>query len=280
MNSESADGWHDRFDPWPSAVDIHIAWEVSGARLAAERGDLVVIVDVLSFSTAVTSVVAGGATALSYSEAEIAQHGGRLSLCVEADAQIVAKERAPTDGSYSLSPANLGSIEPGERLIFTSANGAACTSAAALAPAVAIGCLNNRSAVALWVDGQLGSAGSGRCTVVACGERWSSSIGERGADTWRPGLEDHIGVGAIAAALGGLGRSLSVEATAAAASYGVMAGDVETTLAETVSGRELVARGHREDVVLAARVDSCGAVPVWDPGRGAVREFRDGTEPA
>ena len=75
-----------QFDPWPTKAQIHLEWGAIGAKLAAVRGDIVVIVDVLSFSTSVTVVLANGGTALSYSHQEIQAHGGpeavahRLSL--------------------------------------------------------------------------------------------------------------------------------------------------------------------------------------------------------
>ena len=40
------------FDPWPDAR-LHLDWGLDAARLAVERGDAVVIVDALSFSTTV-----------------------------------------------------------------------------------------------------------------------------------------------------------------------------------------------------------------------------------
>ena len=51
------------FDPWPDA-QLHLDWGLDAARLAAERGDAVVIVDALSFSTTVVMAVALGAEVL------------------------------------------------------------------------------------------------------------------------------------------------------------------------------------------------------------------------
>ena len=270
----------ERFDPWPDDVEVHIEWEAHGAALAAERGDLVVIVDVLSFSTSVTIAISQGATVLSYSEAEIAANGGRDRLCADVEAAIVSKKRTVTDG-YSLSPASLATIGPGERLIFTSLNGALCTAAAGPAPLVLIGCLLNRSAVAEWISRHwLGSSVDGgeegerrprRCTLIACGERWTSTAD---ADGWRPGIEDHLGVGAIASALSAAGHVLSVEAVVAARVFESAEGALAATLGASISGRELITRGFPDDVRLAASLDSVAEVAAWNTD-DAVRQFTD-----
>ncbi len=267
------------FDPWPTGVEVHVEWEAQGAELAAERGDLVVVVDVLSFSTSVTIAISRGTTVLSYSEAEIEQRGGRERLCAETGAEIVSKNRAAPDGGYSLSPASLATIGPGERLIFTSLNGALCTSAAAAAPAVLVASLLNRSAAASWISAHwLRSEGGGqgtqepaarRCTLIACGERWSSTAG---ADGWRPGIEDHLGVGAIASKLSSAGHVLSVEASMAAETFTSTESELESVLAASVSGRELIARGFADDVRLAGHLDSVTDVAHWDTAN-PVRAF-------
>ena len=126
------------FEPWPADAEVHVEWGPPGARLAGDRGDVVVIVDVLAFSTSVTTTVARGGTALSYSADELDAMGGRDQAAAALDAEIVAKDRAATTARFSLSPASLATIGPGDRLIFTSLNGAACTSAASNAPLVLV----------------------------------------------------------------------------------------------------------------------------------------------
>lgn len=268
--NEGSRGGGDGFDPWPTDAAVHVEWGPPGASLAAARGDLVVIVDVLSFSTAVTRAVAQGAVALSYSGAEIDQAGGRDAIAAALDAEIVAKDREATDARFSLSPASLSTLGPGDRLIFTSANGAACTSSASLSPAVLIGALTNRAAVAGDVEAAL-SEGVGRCTLVASGERWTSTTAE--SDGLRPSIEDQLGAGAIASLLADGGRVLSPEARLAAVAFEAMADDLNSVLRGCISGRELIERGFADDVGLASAVDSTQVVPRWDTGN-PVREFR------
>ena len=256
------------FEPWPADAQVHVEWGPPGARLAGERGDVVVIVDVLAFSTSVILTVSRGGTALSCSAAELDEMGGREQAAAALDAEIVAKDRAATTARFSLSPATLSTIQPGDRLVFTSLNGAACTAAAAKAPVVLIGALTNATAVAKVLAAILDGGVARRCTIVPCGERWTSVSDE--PDSLRPSIEDLLGAGAIVSALSG--RPQSPEAQLAASAYAAAAPRIADVLRRSVSGRELIERGFPEDVDLAAAVDSSTAVPRWDTSRPA-REF-------
>jgi 2-phosphosulfolactate phosphatase len=262
------------FEPWPSDAQVHVEWGPPGARLAGQRGDLVVIVDVLAFSTSVVLTTTKGGTALSYSEAELEEMGGRDRAAELLDAEIVARDRAATTARFSLSPASLATITTGDRLIFTSLNGAACTAAAAAAPFVIVGALTNASATARTVRYLLDAGVARRCTIVACGERWTSVADE--PDSLRPSIEDLLGAGSIVAALEGLTES--PEASLAAASFRAVEDEIPSVLRRSVSGRELIERGFPDDVELAAAVDSSEAVPQWDTSH-AVREFTPAARP-
>ena len=266
--SRSSDVGSGPFEPWPRDAEVHVEWGPVGARLAAERRDLVVIVDVLAFSTSVVLVADRGGIPLSYSAAELDAMGGRDRAAAELRAEVVAKDRAATTARFSLSPASLATVGPGDRVIFTSLNGAACTSAASQAPLVVVGALTNRSAVADSVRRALRGGVATRCTIVACGERWTSVADE--PDSLRPSVEDLLGAGAIASAARDL--RLSPEAAVAASTFDALADRIPEALRACLSGRELIERGFPEDVELAARVDSSSAVPVWDTS-SPVREF-------
>lgn len=256
------------FEPWPPHADVHLEWGPVGARLAAERGDVVVIVDVLAFSTSVVLVANRGGIPLSYSASELDAMGGRDRAAADLRAEVVARDRASTTARFSLSPASLATVGPGDRVIFTSLNGAACTSAASRAPLVIVGALTNRTSVAGTIRRTLRAGLAARCTIIACGERWTSVADE--PDSLRPSVEDLLGAGAIASAARDL--RLSPEAAVAAWSFDAVADRILDTLRGSVSGRELSDRGFPGDVELAARVDSSGAVPIWDTTR-PVREF-------
>lgn len=180
-------------------------------------------------------------------------------------------DRSSLAARFSLSPASLATIGPGDRLIFTSLNGASCTSAASNAPLVFVGGLTNRTAVAETVRSVLDAGVAQRCTVVACGERWTSVADE--PDSLRPGVEDLIGAGAIVSALSGL--RASAEAEVAAVSFIATEPRLLEVLRSCVSGRELIDRGFPDDVDLAAAIDSEAAVPCWNT-TNAIREFSAG----
>jgi 2-phosphosulfolactate phosphatase len=168
------------FDPSPSDVQIHVEWGSVGASLAGARGDIVVIVDVLSFSTSVTLVVSQGATVFSFSYDELDALGGHEAAAAEFNAEIIARDRQIGTSRFTLSPSSLMTARAGDRIIFTSLNGAYCTAAAKKSPVVLIGALTNRSAVANAVALLLKSNVSRGCTLIAAGERWASIAAEHG----------------------------------------------------------------------------------------------------
>lgn len=206
-------------------VDLDWGWE--GAARAAAKEGVVVIVDVLRFSTSVAAHVAAGA------EVEV----------------ISWKEGTLTQ---RLSPLSAG--EKG-RLKLSSLNGAQCTLRAASAPRLYAGALVNASAVA-----RAARAWGHPITVVACGERWRAP-GEDGA--LRFALEDLLGAGAVIAALRDLPSTS--EAKAARAAFLGARKQLLARLLACESGRELTAKGQEADVCFAAQVDGLNSVPLWNP---------------
>lgn len=73
-----------------------------GAVLASRRGDLVVVVDVLSFSTSVVEVIERGGTAFCLSPEELDHAGGREHVGRVHDAIVVSKQRSALAGEVSL----------------------------------------------------------------------------------------------------------------------------------------------------------------------------------
>ncbi|WP_417388326.1 2-phosphosulfolactate phosphatase [Gimesia sp.] len=258
------------FDPWPD-TQVHIEWGVPGAALAMERGDYVVLVDILSFSTSVSIACSRGARVLVYSLEEIESMGGREQTTKLLNADIVTKSRHALPGRYSLSPASLMDCKQNERLIVTSLNGAQCVAAAGSAGRSIIGCFRNRRATADYLSQILKSNPSDnkRITLVPCGEMWSSIASHVG---WRPSIEDWLGAGAIAERLVEQGLTSSTETNAAIAAFVSCSSDIHDALLNCVSGRELITRSFSKDVKLAAEIDVEASTVV--ECREGTREFQ------
>jgi 2-phosphosulfolactate phosphatase len=221
-------------------------WGPSGLRALAPHADVVVIVDVLRFTTAVSAAVEAGATVLPYRWAD----DGAAAFARERHAVLAGRRE---DGGPSLSPTDLLSSEPGTRLVLPSPNGSALAFAARDHGArhVLAGSLRNagataRRAAALAPDGVV--------AVIAAGERWHGATGPI-----RLAVEDLLGSGAVLAALDPSSAvappACSPEAAAARAAFVAARPLLHDALAQSGSGRDLIARGWDDDVATAAALD-------------------------
>lgn len=229
-----------------------MGWD--GAARAAARGDIVVIVDVLRFSSAVTRAVEQGAIVYPRAYGEDVE-----TIAAELGAVLAAKSWDDQDRTFSLSPRSYANIEFGTRVVLPSPNGATCTLRASAAPRVFAGCLLNASAVAACVEREM-SGSDVACTVLAAGERWP----QPGADgELRFALEDHLGAGAIISAID---LTPSPEALACREAFRSTRDLIQETLLGCASGRELRAHGREQDVLDCARLDDSQAVPLLRNG--------------
>src|SRR5688572_9743703 len=218
-------------DPWSQdGYRCRLEWGRRGARVAAARGDVLVVIDVLRFSTTVVTAV---------------QHGGMIYPCAWSDdpaayaarlgaEAAVRRRRATEQGRFSLSPLTFLAIEPGTRVVLASPNGAACSQYGREVRHLLVGALVNAGAVAEAVAEILASTEL-NVTVLACGERWKqpNEDGEL-----RFAIEDYLGAGAI---LSGLPTSLSRSPEALLCQRAFLAArdDLSQIVAESGSGREL-----------------------------------------
>ncbi|GMA86262.1 hypothetical protein GCM10025868_15120 [Angustibacter aerolatus] len=182
---------------------MDLEWGLQGARRFAERVDVVVVVDVLSFSTSVTVACERGARVWPHPGGEEAH---ALARSIEA---VLAGTRSHTSGP-SLSPTSLLDLPEGSRLVLPSPNGSSITHALMNAKvAVVAGGLRNAAAVARYVR----DVGAERVAVVPAGERWPDH-------SLRFAYEDLVGAGAVVRRLTetvpGLFRSPEAEAAALA----------------------------------------------------------------
>jgi len=206
------------------------------------RDAVVVIVDVLSFSTAVT--VACGRGAHIYPCQWSGERAAELARA--KNARLASKTR---HDPFSLSPSALREIPPGTRMVLPSRNGSAIAFAARQAgfTSIVAGCLRNAAAVARWI-------GERPAAIIACGERWSD-------DSLRFAIEDWLAAGAIIVAMP---HARSAEAVAAAAAFEWLAGDLAGALRGSLSGRELIDAGWESDVEVASELNVDEVVPALD----------------
>jgi 2-phosphosulfolactate phosphatase len=275
---------------------VRMEWGLRGAEAISMGADHAVIVDVLSFTTAVSVALDQRTEVFPYpwrDESAMAfarQHRATLAvnrreatssgtpaaqaiaaqaIAAQASAaQASAAQADPTVGApspplVSLSPASIRAAPGLDRIVLPSPNGSAL--ATALAPSgrrILAGCLRNRAAVATWLASQPGSSGRPAViAVIAAGERWPD-------DTLRPAAEDLWGAGGIIAALENLGvTGLSPEARSAAAAWRAIEPRLGPALASCGSGAELASAGFADDVAIAAELDASSCVPVLSGGR-------------
>ena len=225
-----------------STVDV--AWGAAGARSLAASCDVLVIVDVLSFTTSLTIAVDRGAQVWPYSWGT----DGAEQFAREIGA-VLARGRSTRQGR-TLSPASLLDLEAGTRLVLPSPNGSAIAHAAASSSVpVAAGCLRNAKATVQLLTSYE------RVGLVAAGERWSDG-------SLRPAYEDWLGAGVIAEGLLARGTAGTPDADAAAA-----AASRPRPLEDCTSGLELLAKGFAVDVELAQERDVTGVVALMQSGR-------------
>ena len=232
-------------------VWIRLEWGPRAVDVFEEWADIVVVVDVLSFSTAVDVAVSQGAAVLPCAgdQAAAERLGQESAACVAVPRGDMSKTRP-----YSLSPASLVTLPGGTTLVLASPNGAALTAAlASSGPVVVAGCLRDTTTVGAYAA----SVGS-RIGVLAAGERWPDG-------SLRPAFEDLVGAGAVIAAI--CSGERSPEAAAAAAVYADAAADLYERLSDCMSGRELRSGGYGADIAWAAEADVSRSIPLLVEGR-------------
>ena len=223
--------------------EVRCEWGRGGLAEVSPVSDVAIVVDVLSFSTAVDIATARGAAVFPYP----LKDRSAAAYADSAGAQLASSKR---DSGLSLSPSSLESIPPGYRLVLPSPNGGALCFGANH-PCLLTACLRNATAAAKAAV-RLGST----FAVIPAGETWPN--GEI-----RPALEDLVGAGSIIACLPG---RRSPEAEMAVAAFEHFRGDLKSALRECQSGKELIERGFGADVDLAARHDVSVNVPLLADG--------------
>jgi 2-phosphosulfolactate phosphatase len=229
-------------------------WGLDGLRALAADADVVVVVDVLRFSTAVCCALESGAIVWPYPWAS-----DEAEQFAAARGALLAGRREL--GEPSLSPTDLLHLAPGARLVLPSPNGSTLAFEARQLGAQIVMAASLRNATAVASCARSAAGPDGVVAVVAAGERWGSADG-----TLRPAVEDLLGAGAVLAALDPSASvshpGCSPEAAAARAAFGAARPLLYDALSRSASGLELIERGWEDDVATAAALDVTEVVPV------------------
>lgn len=227
-----------------SEFNIRCEWGLKGVEALAPISDAIVIVDVLSFSTAIDIATARGAFVFPYQWKD--------ESALEYARSIGGELADPTrkTGAWSLSPASLASIPSATKLVLPSPNGSTLSLATGKTPTLA-GCLRNAQAIARACY-QLGK----RISVIAAGEKWPDQ-------TLRPAIEDWIAAGSIISFLDG---TLSPEAQLAKVAFQSSQENLGEKLRSCSSGKELIERGFMSDVEFAMQFNVSKNAPVLKNG--------------
>lgn len=238
---------------------IRLDWGVNGAVTVAGSEELAVVVDVLSFTTTLSVAVDLGAEVYPYRWRD----DGAEAYARRRDAEVAVGRLEAGRGSLvqvSLSPVSLREVRGLERLVLPSPNGSTISATLRDRGTDVVGaCLRNRRAVAEWVLALLLDRPGCSLAVVPAGEQWDDGA-------LRPAVEDLWGAGAVLDSLldlrPALEADLSEEARVAVSDFRAVRERLTEALLGSVSGAELIERGYRDDVLVAAEIDSTTVVPV------------------
>jgi 2-phosphosulfolactate phosphatase len=225
--------------------DIRCEWGLKGIQELAPVSDVIIIVDILSFSTCVDIATANGAVVYPYRWKD----GTAVEFAKSVRAELADHQRSSK--GYTLSPASLSRIPAHTRIVLPSPNGSTLSLSAGHT-ATLCGCLRNALAVANYAQ-LIGK----KIAVIPAGEQWDH--GEL-----RPGFEDLAGAGMIISYLHG---SLSPESKAALSVFQYAAGNLEKEIRNCSSGKELAERGFEKDISLACAMNVSDSVPKLIEGR-------------
>ena len=219
-------------------------WGYAALAALASSCDVVVIVDTLRFTTAVSAALDRDGIVFPYPWGDDAA----FAYATERRAQVAGRRE---DSSISLSPTDLLRLDPGTRIVLPSPNGSTLSFRARHGRAhVLAGSLRNARATARR-SRELGDT----IAVIAAGERWPD-------ESLRPCVDDLLGAGAVLAALdpsAAIGDpGCSPEAAAARAAFIAARPMLVETIARCASGRELTRIGFADDVATAAELDVSG----------------------
>lgn len=225
-------------------------WGRRGSSRAAERGDILVIVDVLSFSSLVATALQSGVLIYPCKQSDDPAEKAKQ---IEGEA-AVRRAEVPEKGRFSLSPLTYLNVKSDTKVVVASPNGATCCQFARQAPHIFVAGLLNAKAVAGAVSNLMQNSDNS-VTVIACGER------EKGPDDDGPirwAVEDYLGAGAVLYYLTAEKSPDAIVCENAFLSCRDRIGDIHW---KCPSGIELREIGFGQDVKHSARLNIYDCIP-------------------
>jgi len=229
-----------------------------GQRFEQERS-VCIVVDVLRASSSIVTLLERGATRV-VAAADVSE-ARRLHKRLPDHLLCGEEHGLPPDGfDYGNSPSEFSQLEfGGKRVILATSNGTRILAVLAEAPALLVGCLLNRTAVA---EAAVGIARErGLDLAVVCSAAYGGSVFV---------LEDALGAGAIADAVLKLAAppEPSDAARFARDAFDAAARHLPAAVASACHAQELVEAGLGDDVAYCARLDVSNVAPVVERGEG------------
>ena len=232
-------------------------WGSEGLYAIGQDAAVIVIVDVLSFTSAVDVAVSVGGSVYPY---PLDDPDAAAFALTKGAAVAVSRADVTSLFPWSLSPSSLRLLPAGTGLVLPSENGASlvCKAATFGLPILA-GCLRNAAAVARRARQLAGT--NGVIAVIGAGERWYS-----GSGPLRPCAEDLLGAGAILCELDPSAAvsppRCSPEAATARAAFASARYRLVEHVSRTASARELISRGWVDDVGMSAALNVSSTAPI------------------
>jgi 2-phosphosulfolactate phosphatase len=235
-----------------SGSRVRFEWGLHGAKAVTPGAAISVVIDVLSFTTALSVAIDTGMDVFPYRWKDASAE----MFAREHDATLAVSRGKREPGRITLSAASIREARGVERLVLPSPNGSTIAHALSLEGTMVLGaCFRNRSAVASWIDRNADRTVDA-VAIIAAGERWPDA-------SLRPAIEDLWGAGSVIAALHDLGwTDLSPEARMAMATFTSVRERITRELRDCASGRELIEIGFGEDVEEASNLDVSPHVPI------------------
>ncbi|HMS34026.1 MAG TPA: 2-phosphosulfolactate phosphatase [Ignavibacteria bacterium] len=220
--------------------DIRSEWGINGIETLARVSDVIIIADILSFSTSVDIAVSRGAIVFPY----FYKNGSAVDFAFSKNAILAESDKLASD-KYTLSPASLINIPANTKIVLPSPNGSTLSLSTGTTLTLS-GSFRNAKAVA-----EFAMSKGKQISVIPAGEKWTDG-------SVRYAVEDLAGAGAIISFLKG---KLSPESRSALAVYKSIETELKEQIEKCVSGKELIERGFGKDIDLASDFNVSSCVP-------------------